>query len=249
MSISGPEPLLHVQGLRAGYGKVLVLHDVDFLVHPGEALALLGPNGAGKSTLLRTVSGLLSWSAGSVRFGGANLKGYSARDVARLGLVHVIEGHRIFSELTVHHNLLLAGFDLSRAERARRVEEALTFFPELAAKRFDRGALLSGGQQQMLAVAQGIVRKPKLLMLDEPSAGLAPVLVDRVLAVATQLKSSGTAILLVEQLVEKSLKFADRVCALVQGKVVFEAAADEPDLVKRIQHAYFGGPLDRPQSA
>lgn len=245
MSISGPEPLLHLQGLNAGYGKVLVLQDVNLDVRPGEALALLGPNGAGKSTLLRTVSGLLPWTAGSVRFGGADLKGCSARDIAQLGLVHVIEGHRIFSELTVHHNLLLAGYYLPRAERARRVEEALTFFPELAAKRSDRGSLLSGGQQQMLAVAQGIVRKPKLLMLDEPSAGLSPVLVDRVLAVATQLKNAGTAILLVEQLVEKSVRFADRVCALAQGKVVLEAAADEPDLVRRIQHAYFGSSHDR----
>lgn len=241
MFISGPEPLLDVRNLRAGYGKVSVLHDVNLHVRAGEALALLGPNGAGKSTLLRTISGLLPSTAGIIRFGGDTLNRASARDIARLGLVHVIEGHRIFSEMSVHHNLLLAGFSLPRAERARRVEEALAFFPELANKRFERGSLLSGGQQQMLAVAQGVVRRPKLLMLDEPSAGLSPILFDRVLAVANQLKAGGTAILLVEQLVEKSVKFADRVYAIAQGKVVLDAPAGAADLLNKIQAAYFGG--------
>ena len=241
MSISAPEPLLDVRELRAGYGKVMVLHDVNLQVRPGEALALLGPNGAGKSTLLRTISGLLPSVGGHIRFGGDDLTRANARDIARRGLVHVIEGHRVFSEISVQHNLLLAGFNLPRAERARRVEEALAFFPELAAKRSDRGGLLSGGQQQMLAVAQGIVRQPKLLMLDEPSAGLSPVLFDRVLSVANQLKAAGTAILLVEQMVEKSVNFADRVCAIAQGRVVLEEPATAPDLLNRIHAAYFGG--------
>lgn len=244
MSTSAPDPLLDVRDLRAGYGKVIILHDVSLQVRPGEAVALLGPNGAGKSTLLRTISGLLPSIGGHIRFGGGDLSRASARDIARRGLVHVIEGHRIFSEISVHHNLLLAGYNLSRAERGRRVEEALAFFPELAAKRSERGGLLSGGQQQMLAVAQGIVRRPKLLMLDEPSAGLSPVLFDRVLAVANQLKAGGTAILLVEQLVEKSVKFADRVCAIAQGRVVIDAPAATPDLLSRIHTAYFGGKTD-----
>jgi branched-chain amino acid transport system ATP-binding protein len=140
----------------------------------------------------------------------------------------------------VTDNLMLAGYDVRHSERAARVEEALSYFPEIAAKRHDRGSTLSGGQQQMLAVAQGLVRQPKLLMLDEPSAGLSPVLVDRVLAVVTKLQQTGTAILLVEQLIEKALAVADRVYALAQGKVVLEASTDEADLPRRLERAYFG---------
>ncbi|HLN09829.1 MAG TPA: ATP-binding cassette domain-containing protein, partial [Xanthobacteraceae bacterium] len=149
-------------------------------------------------------------------------------------------GHRVFTQLSVTDNLLLAGYDLPRGERAARIEEALAFFPEIAAKRNDRGSALSGGQQQMLAVAQGLVRHPRLLMLDEPSAGLSPVLVDRVLDVVTRLRRQGTAVLLVEQLVEKSLAVADRVYALAQGRIVLEGRTDEADLPDRLQHAYFG---------
>jgi len=125
--------------------------------------------------------------------------------------VHVIEGHRVFTQLSVADNLQLAGYDLPRGERTARIEEALTWFPEIAAKRNERGGALSGGQQQMLAVAQGLVRRPRLLMLDEPSAGLSPVLVDRVLTVAARLRDGGTSVLVVEQLIEKALALASRV--------------------------------------
>ena len=239
MPISAAEPLLSVRGLTAGYGKVGVLHGVDLTVGEGEIVALLGPNGAGKTTLLRAVSGLLPWH-GEARFAGASLAGVSPRDAARRGLVHVVEGHRVFTQLSVTDNLLLAGYDLPRGERAGRVAEALAFFPEIEAKRGDRAGALSGGQQQMLAVAQGLVRRPRLLMLDEPSAGLSPVLVDRVLAVAAKLREGGTAILLVEQLIEKALRLADRVLALARGRVVLEAATSEPELPQRLEHAYFG---------
>jgi branched-chain amino acid transport system ATP-binding protein len=160
--------------------------------------------------------------------------------------VHVIEGHRVFTQLTVLDNLLLAGYGMPRGERATRVEEALTYFPEIAAKRNDGAGTLSGGQQQMLAVAQGLVRQPRLLMLDEPSAGLSPVLVDRVLAVAARLKQAGTAVLLVEQLIEKALAMADRVYALARGSIVLEAATSEPDLPNRLEHAYFGQDVSAP---
>jgi branched-chain amino acid transport system ATP-binding protein len=232
--------LLTIEGLRTGYGKIGVLHDVALTIRAGEAVALLGPNGAGKTTLLRAISGLLPWEAGTVRFDGADLRNVGPRETARRGLVHVIEGHRVFTQLSVTDNLLLAAYDLPRAERGRRVEEALAFFPEIAAKRNDRGGALSGGQQQMLAVAQGLVRRPRLLMLDEPSAGLSPVLVDRVLAVARQLRDGGTAILLVEQLIEKALALADRVYAMARGRIVLEAQTTETDLPHRLEHAYFG---------
>ena len=240
MPTSVPEPLLAVAALESGYGKIRVLHGIDFQVEAGEVVALLGPNGAGKSTMLRALSGLLPVNAGYVRFGGRDMTNATPREAARAGLVHVIEGHRVFTQISVTDNLLLAGYDLSRGERTARIEEALSFFPEIAAKRHERGGALSGGQQQMLTVAQGLVRRPRLLMLDEPSAGLSPVLVDRVLDVIAQLRKQGTAVLLVEQLLEKALATADRVYALVQGHVVLEAPTSESDLPRRLEQAYFG---------
>lgn len=245
MHISGPEPLLVIEGLSAGYGKIGVLQGVSLTIGKGEAVALLGPNGAGKTTLLRAISGLLPWS-GRMHFAGRDMSGTNPREAVRAGIAHVIEGHRIFSQLTVFDNMLLAGYGMPRGERARRVEEALTLFPEIAAKRADRAVTLSGGQQQMLAVAQGLVRQPRLLMLDEPSAGLSPVLVDRVLTVAARLREAGTAVLLVEQLIEKALGLADRVYALAQGAIVLEARADEPDLPNRLEQAYFGQDASAP---
>jgi len=237
---SVPEPLLSVAALESGYGKIRVLHGIDFQVAAGEVVALLGPNGAGKSTMLRALSGLLPVNAGYVRFDGRDMTNATPREAARAGLVHVIEGHRVFTQISVTDNLLLAGYDLSRGERTARIEEALSFFPEIAAKRHERGGALSGGQQQMLTVAQGLVRRPRLLMLDEPSAGLSPVLVDRVLDVIAQLRKQGTAVLLVEQLLEKALATADRVYALVQGHVVLEAPTSDDNLAHRLEQAYFG---------
>jgi len=229
-----------VRGLQSGYGKIRVLHGIDISVAAGEVVALLGPNGAGKTTLLRALSGLLPVNAGTVRFDGRDIANTTPREAARAGLVHVIEGHRVFTQMSVTDNLLLAGYDLPRGERSARVEQALSFFPEIAAKRHERGGALSGGQQQMLTVAQGLVRQPRLLMLDEPSAGLSPVLVDRVLDVIDRLRKQGTAVLLVEQLLEKALACADRVYALVQGHIVIEAATSEDGLPHRLERAYFG---------
>ena len=239
MPISGGD-LLDVRGLDAGYGKIGVLRGVSLRIAAGEIVGLLGPNGAGKTTLLKALSGLLPWTAGEAVFDGASLRGQDPRACARRGLVHVVEGHRVFTQVSVEDNLALAGFGLGRAERGRRVEEALGSFPEIAEKRHERGGALSGGQQQMLAVAQGLVRRPRLLLIDEPSAGLSPVLVDRVLAVLARLRAEGTAVLLVEQLVEKTLAVADRAYALAQGRIVLEARADEPGLAGRLEHAYLG---------
>jgi branched-chain amino acid transport system ATP-binding protein len=239
MPTSAREPLLAVKGLSAGYGKIGVLNNVDIVVYPGEIVAMLGPNGAGKTTLLKAVSGLLPW-AGEVTFAGKSMAGASLRDAVNAGLVHVVEGHRIFTQLTVEDNVLLASYGMPSAQGRKQVEEALDFFPEIKAKRNDRAVTLSGGQQQMLAVTQGLVRKPKLLMLDEPSAGLSPVLVDRVLAAAAQLRAAGTAVLLVEQLIEKSLAVADRVYALTRGTVMLEASAKEQGLPAKLERIYFG---------
>ena len=237
MPISAAEPLLNVAGLSTGYGKIGVLHGIDLTVGVGEVVALLGPNGAGKTTLLRAISGLLP-SSGSVRFAGRDLAGASPREAVKAGLAHVIEGHRVFTQLAVLDNLLLAAYDLPRGERAARVEEVLGLFPEIAAKRHERAVTLSGGQQQILAVAQGLVRRPQLLMLDEPSAGLSPVLVDRVLVVVRRLREAGIAVLLVEQLIEKAIALANRVYALARGSIVLKARTGETDLPQRLEHAY-----------
>jgi len=238
MPTSAAEPLLDVTALSTGYGKIIVLRGIDLTIGASEVVALLGPNGAGKTTLLRAVSGLLPWS-GTVRFDGRDLSGAGPRETAKAGLAHVIEGHRVFTQQTVLDNLLLAAYDLPRGERSARAEEALGYFPEIAEKRHERAVALSGGQQQMLAVAQGLVRRPRLLMLDEPSAGLSPVLVDRVFVVVRRLRETGTAVLLVEQLIEKALALADRVYALARGSIVLEAATGEADLPHRLERAYF----------
>ena len=238
MPTSAGEPLLRIAGLSTGYGKIGVLRGIDLTIRPGEVVALLGPNGAGKTTLLRAVSGLLPWTGG-MRFDGRDLAGAGPRETAKAGLAHVIEGHRVFTQQTVLDNLLLAAYDLPRGERAARAEEALGYFPEIAEKRHERAVALSGGQQQMLAVAQGLVRRPRLLMLDEPSAGLSPVLVDRVFVVVRRLRETGTAVLLVEQLIEKALALADRVYALARGSIVLEASTGEADLPHRLEQAYF----------
>jgi branched-chain amino acid transport system ATP-binding protein len=247
LPISDPEPLLQVTGLSAGYGNIRVLDGIDLTVGAGEIVALLGPNGAGKSTLLTAISGLLP-RTGQMRFAGRDMDGAGPRDTVRAGLVHVVEGHRVFNSLSVFDNLLLAGYGLPRQQLTVQVEEALAFFPEIAAKRADRAVTLSGGQAQMLAVAQGLVRRPRLLMLDEPSAGLSPVLVDRVLAAMETLRKNGMAVLLVEQLIEKALAVSDRVYALARGSIVLEARTSEANLPTRLEHAYFGQDVSAPLS-
>ena len=246
MHTSVAEPLLTVTDLDAGYGKISVLRGVDLWIGRAEIVTLLGPNGAGKTTLLRAISGLLPVTKGSVQFDGHDIRNVGPREASRAGLAHVIEGHRVFTQQTVADNLLLAAYNLPRQERAQRIEQALEFFPEIAAKQQDLGSALSGGQQQMLAVAQGLVRRPKLLLLDEPSAGLSPVLVDRVLTVLGQLKASGTSVLLVEQLVDKALAASGRVYAMVQGRIALEAPANEQGLKGRLEAAYLGGQQHAP---
>jgi len=230
---------LRLVDLTVSYDRHPAVHHVSAEIPAAELTAVVGPNGAGKSTLLKAISGLLPRS-GTVTFAGRDMSKAGPREAVNAGLVHVVEGHRVFTQLSVHDNVMLAGYGMRGAVLAARVEEALAFFPEIAGKRHDRAVTLSGGQQQMLAVAQGLVRRPRLLMLDEPSAGLSPVLVDRVLAAAAQLRDAGTAVLLVEQLIEKALKLSDRVYALARGSIVLEARTDEDDLPNRLERAYFG---------
>lgn len=243
MRTSAPEPvapLLCVKDLAAGYGPLRVIQELDMFLGRGEIVALVGPNGAGKSTLMKAISSLILKTAGTVTFDGCDITRLSPRECGKRGLVHVLEGHRVFAPLTVEENLLLAAFDVPSAERRERVEEAYAFFPDIAKKRHDKAGALSGGQQQMLAVGQGIVRRPKLLILDEPSAGLAPVLIDRVLEVVRSLRDKGAAILLIEQAVEKALSVADRVYVMVHGKLVLNTDAASASAAGVLEAAYLG---------
>ena len=243
MHTSAPEsvrPLLSVKGLAAGYGTLRVIENLDMSMGQGEIVALVGPNGAGKSTLVKAISSLILKTAGTVTLDGDEITKLSPRECGKRGLVHVLEGHRVFAPLTVEENLLLAAFDVPAARRLELVEEAYAFFPDIAKKRHDKAGALSGGQQQMLAVGQGIVRRPKLLILDEPSAGLAPVLIDRVLEVVESLRAKGAAILLIEQAVEKALRVADRVYVMVHGKIVLNTDAASARAPGVLEAAYLG---------
>jgi branched-chain amino acid transport system ATP-binding protein len=243
MPTSAPEAnraLLAVTQLATGYGPLRVIESLDMSLASGEIVALVGPNGAGKSTLVKAISSLIVKSSGTVTFDGCDVTGLSPRECGKRGMVHVLEGHRVFAPLTVEENLLLAAFDVPAAQRMERVEEAYAFFPDIAAKRHAKAGTLSGGQQQMLAVGQGIVRRPKLLILDEPSAGLAPVLIDRVLEVVKSLRAKGAAILLIEQAVEKALSVADRVYVMVHGKLVLDTDARSASAPGVLEAAYLG---------
>jgi branched-chain amino acid transport system ATP-binding protein len=232
--------LLAIVGLSAGYGAIRVLQHLDVSVHAGQVVALVGPNGAGKSTLLKALSGMIPKTGGTVTFGGQDITRLTTQACGRLGLVHVIEGHRVLPSLTVEENLLLAALDQPASVRRSRAEEAYQVFPEIGEKRALRAGTLSGGQQQMLVIAQGIVRQPRLLLLDEPSAGLAPVLIARVLEVVAALRTKGTAVLLVEQAVEKALHIADRVYVLVHGRIVLATDVQSARAPGVLERAYLG---------
>jgi len=217
--------LLEIEDLRVAYGKAQVVHGVGLTVGNGEFVTLLGRNGAGKSTTLHAASGLIAKAGGRVRFDGRDITAASPRDIVRAGLVQVLEGHRVFTPLTVEDNLLIGTYAHHPRGDRSRLEAMYALFPELAERRRQLASRLSGGQQQILAVAQGMISQPRLLILDEPSGGLAPLVVDRILDVARTLCRDGVAVLLVEQLVEKALSHADRAYLMEAGRMVHEAPA------------------------
>jgi branched-chain amino acid transport system ATP-binding protein len=235
------EVLLAVEGLRVAYGKAEVVHGVAFDVRAGEFTVFLGRNGAGKSTILHAVSGLISKRAGAVHFGGRDLTHASPRDVVRAGLIQVLEGHRVFQTLSVEDNLLIGTYAFAPRGDRKELDRIYALFPELAEHRRQLASRLSGGQQQILAVAQGVIGRPRLLVLDEPSGGLAPIVLERILDVAAELCRQGMAILLVEQMVEKALRHAHWCYVVETGKIGGSGPAAEmhdSDLLRRI---YLGG--------
>jgi ABC-type branched-subunit amino acid transport system ATPase component len=232
--------LLAAKGISSGYGEIPVLRDVTVAVKEGETIAILGPNGAGKTTLLRTLAGLNRCSSGMIEFAGRRAEKLPAEERARLGLVLVPEGRQVFPDLNVFENLMLGGINLGRAEAEARAEQLLARFPRLVERRHQRAGLLSGGEQQMLAIARGLIAKPKILMLDEPSLGLAPLVVDEVYAWLAALKEEGLTILLADQLAPLALSVADRAYVLQRGSIQFEGEAAKLAADPALLRAYLG---------
>jgi branched-chain amino acid transport system ATP-binding protein len=233
-------PLLRVEALSVAYGAILALREVDFEVRSGEIVTLIGSNGAGKSTLMRTVSGLLRPRAGRIWFEGTDITGERAdRRVAR-GISQVPEGRRIFANLTVRENLQMGAY-LRRAGDGDAFERALTLFPRLRERLGQSAGTLSGGEQQMLAIGRALMAQPRLLLLDEPSLGLAPLLVQQIFAIIREINVQGTTVVLVEQNARQALRVAKRAYVLETGAVTLAGAA--PDLARdeRVRRAYLGG--------
>jgi branched-chain amino acid transport system ATP-binding protein len=232
--------LLEIQGLRGGYGRVEVLRGVDLQVNAGEMVALLGSNGAGKSTLNKMVCGLCPAWGGTVRFDGKDLSGAHYRDVVKAGLIQVPEGRKVFPNLSVRENLELGSFTRARERRAANLEKSFHIFPRLRERMDQHAGTMSGGEQQMLAIARGLMAEPVLLILDEPSLGLSPLLVEEMFSLIRELRDGGLAVMLVEQNVGQSLEIADRAYVLENGSVRFSGLPGELLGSDELRRAYLG---------
>jgi branched-chain amino acid transport system ATP-binding protein len=238
--------MLVVRDLHAGYGLSEVLDGVSLEVKPGTIVALIGANGAGKTTTMRAVSGLLTPSRGEVRLDGQPVQGLGAARIARLGLAHSPEGRKVFGPLSAEDNLLLGAFRwlprfLGFRRRAREdLDRVYALFPKLAARRHQLAGTLSGGEQQMLAIGRALMARPKVMLLDEPSMGLAPVIVQEVFETVRRLKAEGMTMLLVEQFARTALEVADRAYVMERGRIVMEGTPAELQRDERVIAAYLG---------
>ncbi|HEY8368298.1 MAG TPA: ABC transporter ATP-binding protein [Thermodesulfobacteriota bacterium] len=235
------EPLLEVRGLEVAYGAIPAVKGVDLEVRPGEIVAVIGANGAGKTTMLAAISGLLAPRAGTVRFEGRSLAGRRADEIVRAGVVHVPEGRAILTRLTVAENLALGAY--TRRDRdgvAGDLESTLARFPVLRERARQLAGTLSGGEQQMLAIGRALMARPKLLLLDEPSTGLAPLVVAEIFEMVARIRAEGTAVLLVEQNARQALRIADRAYVLETGRVVMAGPAAELAESPEVRRAYLG---------
>jgi len=233
-------PLLEVKDVRSGYGAVEILRGVGMQLHAGELVALLGSNGAGKTTLNNVLSGVLPAWTGQVHFDGQLLTGQSYTQVVRAGLIHVPEGRKIFPNLSVLENLQLGAYTRARARREQNLETVLDTFPRLKERLSQLAGTMSGGEQQMLAIGRGMMAEPKLLILDEPSLGLSPLLVEELFGLIQKLRASGLTILLVEQNVGLSLEIADRAYVMENGSIRFSGTAQELLASDSLRQAYLG---------
>ncbi len=233
---------LRVTGLSVAYGRTEALRGIDLVVPEGQVVSLIGANGAGKTTAMRALSGLIRPRAGRIEFEGTDIAGWRPHRIAAAGLRQVPEGRQIFSELTVAENLTLGAWTLNdRAETTRRRDGVLARFPRLAERAGQQAGSLSGGEQQMLALGRALMGAPKLLLLDEPSMGLAPLLVEEIFAIVAALKAEGTTILLVEQNASAALDVADYAYVLETGRIVLEGPAADVVNNPKVVAAYLGG--------
>lgn len=238
--------MLELRGTRIAYRGVEVVHGVDLSVDPGEVVGMVGPNGAGKSSVLRAICGLLRPSAGEVLFEGQRLNGMAPERIARLGLALVPEGRQVFRTLTVAENLRMGAWDAEEGEAA--IERALERFPLLRKRADEHADRLSGGEQQQLAIARALLSRPRLLILDEPSLGLAPKTIDTVYELLGELREEGTTMLLVEQNAVRTIDFCDRCLVLGSGTVRTEGKREELRGDADLVHAYLGGQVERQTS-
>ena len=238
--MTAPSALLEVRDLRSGYGRVEVLRGVSLSVGAGELVALLGSNGAGKTTFNNTVCGLVRAWEGDVVFEGQKLNGLNPRGIVQSGLIQVPEGRKIFPNLSVIENLELGSFARARARRAENLERMLTIFPRLRERRTQLAGTLSGGEQQMLAISRGLMADPKLLILDEPSLGLSPLLVEEMFTLIAQIRQQNISVLLVEQNVAQALEIADKAYVLENGSLRFEGTPQALLASDALRQAYLG---------
>ena len=233
--------LLKVEDINVYYGAIHAIKGVSFHVDEGEIVTLVGANGAGKSTTLHTVSGLLHSKTGSITFEGRNISGVPAHKLVEHGLAHVPEGRRIFLQMTVEENLEMGAFTQPKANTGESMERVFEQFPRLKERRRQIAGTLSGGEQQMLAMGRALMSKPRLLMLDEPSMGLAPILVEQIFDIIRSLHKAGTTILLVEQNAQMALSVADRAYVLETGKITLSGTGEELARSDEVKKAYLGG--------
>ena len=231
---------LSIRGLRSGYGKIEVLHDVTLDVARGQIVTLIGANGAGKTTLLKTISGLLRPSAGSITFEGKSIVRRPPHKIVELGISHVPEGRAILKRMTVIDNLRMGAYVRTDSEIAEDIEAALARFPLLAERRLQIAGTLSGGEQQMLAIGRALVARPRLLLFDEPSLGLAPKIVSQIFLTLRELKNEGKTILLVEQNARQALRIADHGYVLERGRVIYSGSGEELLNMPEVQRTYLG---------
>lgn len=233
--------MLKLANVSAAYGSVPAISNIAIEIGAGEAVGLLGANGAGKSTTLRAISGLVKVSSGKITFDGVDVASMPPHRIPELGIAHVPEGRQVFPEMTVQENLEIGAFvPKARAERGRTMELVYEIFPRLAERRRQLAGTMSGGEQQMLAVGRGLMLKPRLLMLDEPSLGLAPVMTDVTFEKIGEIHRMGTAILLVEQNVSRALSLVQRAYVLESGRVIMHGASQELANNRQVQAAYLG---------
>lgn len=234
--------LLEAQNLNVYYGAIHALHGISFNVEEGEIVTLIGANGAGKSTTLKTISGLLRPRTGSIKLQSQELTSHAAQDIVSLGVVQVPEGRKIFAPLTVQENLEMGAFTCTDPNEIRQsMERVFKSFPRLKERLQQAGGTLSGGEQQMLAIGRGMMARPKLLLLDEPSMGLAPILVEEIFSIIREINSQGTAILLVEQNALMALSVANRAYVLETGRIALQGPASEVMRNPQVEKAYLGG--------